>query len=209
MAGKYETAQAIYTKLGDRDKILMCNKALAPSGGDDGSAAARGMPAPAAGAQGPAGRDSLIGLDLLSDLSKSRLMSNLNPAELSSILMYVRRRHARQGDRLVEFGRTSDALFIVTAGKAEISITREGEKIPLATISAGEHFGEISALFDRPATADVTAAGEIDLLFISRSDLRTLLVTNPVTGLKLCNVFLRVLSDRLASTNELVDVLQL
>jgi tetratricopeptide (TPR) repeat protein len=212
LAGKFETALPFYRKLGNREKTLLCCKAMnGPSAGKAGELTLAEACAEVVSPQVAARhiRDSVIGLETLAPLSKSRFVANLTPDEVNSVHMYVHKRDVPAGSVIIEDGTKSGALYMIASGKVEVYRISDSQKIILASLGPGEHFGEISALLDRPATAVVAATVPTTLLYVGDKDLKTLMVSNPVIGLKLSNIFLNVLSDRLARTNELVDTIQL
>jgi tetratricopeptide (TPR) repeat protein len=209
---KYEKALEHYKNAGDQAKVLMCLKQMGQAPGavpPTSGVVAAALHTPPPGFDPHALGESIAGSDVMAALSRTQAFSALNIADLSTIHMQLRRRTCRRGEVLVESGRRSDGLYIIYKGSAEVYQVRDGNKITLTTLGAGEHFGEISALFDREATATVAAQDDLEVIFIPTADLETILVTNPAIGLKLYSTFARVLADRLARTNTLVDALQL
>lgn len=212
-SGKFETALACFKTAGDQAKAVACLRQMGQAPG--AAAPTTGVVAAAAAGASMAGVDagtlsqSIAGSDAFAVLSRTQVFAPLNLQELSAVNMYIKKRSCRRGEVLVESGKRSDGLFVIFRGSAEVYQTRDGAKVALTTLSPGEHFGEISALFDREATATVAATDDLDILFVSRADLETILVTNPQLGLRLYGVIAKVLADRLAKTNTLVDTLQL
>ena len=76
------------------------------------------------------------------------------------------------GDPLFEQGDEGDTLYAVTEGAIELSVlSREGRKLSLDILRAGDMFGEI-ALFDPShRTASAVAIGETHLLSVRNADL--------------------------------------
>ena len=69
------------------------------------------------------------------------------------------------GDIIVREGDTGDTFFVVTSGK--VRVTRGDREI--ASIGAGDYFGEL-ALFDpAPRNATITAIGPVSLVSLSRT----------------------------------------
>lgn len=91
---------------------------------------------------------------------------------------------AREGDRGIGF-------FLIVDGNA--SVTIEGRQV--ATIGAGDFFGEISLLDEGPRTATVTATTPIRLLGITAWDFHHLVEHTPSIAPKL----LKVMAARLRS----------
>ena len=78
---------------------------------------------------------------------------------------------ATDGNPIVREGETGDTFFVVTSGK--VRVTRGDREI--ASIGAGDYFGEL-ALFDpAPRNATITAIGPVSLVSLSRSAFTTAL----------------------------------
>ena len=72
------------------------------------------------------------------------------------------------GHEIVREGERGDDFYVLTSGKARV--TRNAREV--ASIGAGEYFGEL-ALFDpAPRNATVTADGEVSLVVLSRDAFR-------------------------------------
>src|SRR5207253_2278643 len=65
-------------------------------------------------------------------------------------------------------GAPADKFFIVVEGEVEVVREDEGEPRRLATLGAGQFFGEIAILRDMPRTATVKAVRETTLLSMDR-----------------------------------------
>ena len=76
------------------------------------------------------------------------------------------------GEILFDQGDEGDTLYAVTEGAIELSVlSREGRKLSLDVLRAGDMFGEI-ALFDPSTrTASAVAVGETQLLSVTNADL--------------------------------------
>ena len=82
---------------------------------------------------------------------------------------------APDGSQIVTEGGEADAFFVVTSGKAVVD--RGGKDV--ATLGAGDYFGEL-ALFDpMPRNASVTANGMVSLVRLSRDDFKKALDETP------------------------------
>lgn len=85
------------------------------------------------------------------------------------------------GKVLVEEGRIGQEFFIIVDGKATVS--RNGRKV--ATLSAGDHFGELALLDRRPRSASVTSTTHLDVLVMSQRQFNGLLESVPTIARKL------------------------
>ena len=65
----------------------------------------------------------------------------------------------------------ADQFYIITKGQVEILLNQPaGHAISVATMGAGQYFGEIGLLRDVPRTATVTAVEETTLYSLARDD---------------------------------------
>jgi hypothetical protein len=97
---------------------------------------------------------TLRSLDLLHDASRSTLYDIAD-----SIQEIV----APPGTVIVAEGDDSDALYVLTAGRVEVSAAASAGSVVLRTMSAPAYFGEIGLLRRVPRTATVTALQTCEL----------------------------------------------
>ena len=76
-------------------------------------------------------------------------------------------------------GQASDRIFVLVAGKAEVTRQVDGEAKTLAFLGGGSIFGEISMLTGAAPTSTITAVSDCDLLEIEREDLNQIARTFP------------------------------
>lgn len=89
-------------------------------------------------------------------------------------------RELKEGEVLCEEGSTTDRIFVLVAGKAEVTRRIDGgEPKTLAFLGGGSIFGEISMLTGSPLTSTITAVSACDVLEIEREDLNQLARTFP------------------------------
>jgi CRP/FNR family transcriptional regulator, cyclic AMP receptor protein len=105
------------------------------------------------------------------------------------------------GDVIFSQGDEGSSLFIVDDGAVEISYGEGKTKFVLATLFAGEYFGELS-LFDRaPRSATATATRASRLIRLDRDDLVDFVNNSPAAALRIIGE----MSERLRRTNELMS----
>ena len=79
------------------------------------------------------------------------------------------------GKELIREGDPGRQFFVLLDGEAEVR--RKGRKVN--TLGAGDFFGEISLVTERPTTASVTLTEPSSALVISRPAFRRLLLAEP------------------------------
>jgi CRP-like cAMP-binding protein len=82
------------------------------------------------------------------------------------------------GEMIVRQGDPSDAFFVIASGRVEVVCERPGgQDLVLQEMGAGEWFGEIGILLDKPRTATVRAASgsEVEVMVIGKDDFHHLM----------------------------------
>ena len=85
------------------------------------------------------------------------------------------------GETLVRQGRRDNELYVIVNGEADVS--RDGVKV--ATLTAGDYFGELAVLRPAPRTATVTAITDMEVLIVTARELAILLADVPLFARKL------------------------
>jgi CRP-like cAMP-binding protein len=87
----------------------------------------------------------------------------------------------RAGEVLVREGARGNELYVIVEGEADVS--RDG--VSVATLTAGDYFGELAVLRPAPRTATVTATTDMELLIVTARELAILLADVPLFARKL------------------------
>ena len=99
------------------------------------------------------------------------LFALLTESQAQQIADTVIKRRFKRGDRIVEQGLKSNALYIILSGRARVlaSDTR-GREVILATLQPGDYIGEMSLIDNEPHSATVRAEVQTDVLMLGRSE---------------------------------------
>jgi len=117
----------------------------------------------------------------LANIKMFELLEDDDCVELANV---IDESHVAAGDALFHAGDPGDALFIVQSGEIELFIKdTAGQKIVLATPSAGDMFGELAMLDSGPRTATAVALQDSDILVLDRDDLVLLFQKKPEAAL--------------------------
>ncbi len=104
------------------------------------------------------------------------LFAGLAPAALGDVAHGLVARRFRRGEVIFHQGDPGNALFIVESGVVKISLPSEaGEEAILATLQAGEFFGELALLDGAPRSATAVAMEPSRMLMLPRDRFRELL----------------------------------
>jgi len=130
-------------------------------------------------------------------LGRMPLFARLSDREILRVMQSVEVRTYDDGQIVIREGDKGDELFIVLAGK--VNVSRGGET--LTRLGAGEHVGEMALIRAVPRSATVTAEGGAELIVIRRTDFFELLRNEHEIAVKMLWQFLGVLADRLDQTS--------
>lgn len=106
------------------------------------------------------------------------------------------------GEVLFERGDPGDAFYVIESGRIRIfTHDEEGNELTLNTLGAGEAFGELSLVDDRPRSASAAASGSVTLRRLLRDDFLSRVHTSRV----LTDRVIRLLSER---TRHMTDYIE-
>lgn len=117
---------------------------------------------------------------ILSNLmSTSALFAPLDRQQRLDLVKRFAQSDIAAGSAIITQGEQGQGLFLLASGDVEVSKDEAGYRIPLATLHAGDVFGEISLVQDSPTTATVTALTNVSVLFLHRDIFQKLLTVVP------------------------------
>jgi CRP-like cAMP-binding protein len=115
-------------------------------------------------------------------LLRCPLFSGAAAEDLQDVVRHVRHRRFRRGEVIFHEGDPADALHVVTAGAVKIVLSSdEGDEAIIATLHAGDFFGELSLLDGAPRSATAVALEPTETLVLPRDRFRLLIDTEPAT----------------------------
>jgi CRP-like cAMP-binding protein len=138
------------------------------------------------------------------NLKAIQLFAGFDDDEIDAFVDAADRRSVPAHHVFFGMGNLNSSLFIICAGSVKIDRLGAGTYIPLATLGAGQTFGEMSFMDDSRTTAAVTATEPTEVLEISRESVDRLLDEKPDMGLKHWRNFALDLKQRLTKTSELI-----
>ena len=110
--------------------------------------------------------------------------------------------YLEDGAVLFRRGEAGDAFFIIESGQIRIFTLDEGGKeLTLNTLAAGEAFGELALLDDRPRSASAAAVGPVTLRRLRREDFLSRVHTSP----ELTQNVIHLLSQRARHMTDYVE----
>ncbi len=141
---------------------------------------------------------------LLEFLSEFPLFQDLSHDDCHELLHVITLRDLQRHEVLYRAGEADTdlhGLFIIHSGVVNIFKNADiGSDSHLATLSAGQIFGESSLVLDQPHSATVAAVNSSRLIQVSKAGFQALKKKNPELGLKVMEIVARVLVGRLGRT---------
>src|SRR6266705_1005101 len=92
------------------------------------------------------------------------LFECLSDAQIENLVKEARLNHFGRGERVIQEGADGDSMFLLLRGTANVWVSKNGSSIPVATLSAGDCFGEMSLLTGESRTATVQAESDCYVL---------------------------------------------
>jgi CRP-like cAMP-binding protein len=106
---------------------------------------------------------------LLKLLTNIILFRGLEREELVELLRSASKVVFQPGDLVFEEGFPGHSLYVVLQGRFEVFKKVEGTESHIASVTVGEHFGEIALVTDQPRTASVRALEESIALRLNKA----------------------------------------
>lgn len=132
-------------------------------------------------------------------LGQIPLFAELEPAQLEELSQLLVPRQFSKGQPIVKVGEPGLEFFIIERGSVAITLPDDhGRELVLATLGAGQFFGEISLLDGGPRTATARADTDATLVELGRDQFLQFVRKHPAAAIHM----LTVLGRRQRETNE-------
>lgn len=149
--------------------------------------------------------------DPVTKLASAQLFEGLSDVELGELLHIARIEIFERGATIFRDGDPGAELFVLLAGRVQISLRLSGGKIEtLGYLGSGESFGEMAVFTTQSQTersATATADEHCSVLVIERTELRKLLEENRNLGFVVLWNLVAKLSGALRTSNNKVMLL--
>lgn len=129
----------------------------------------------------------------------------LERADVAALMKVSRLLCYPAGACIFNEGDPADALHIVSEGEVSIRKMIDGKTVMLATLAAGDLFGESGILHAEPGVrvASALSLQAATTFAITRSDLDALVERSPATGARLYRLLAAISFGRLSKVNEM------
>jgi CRP-like cAMP-binding protein len=135
------------------------------------------------------------------------LLDGLAPEKLDALARQCVWRNYEAGKRIISRNAADRDVYLLVSGRVRITTySQGGRQVTFRDIAAGEVFGEVAALDDKPRSADVIALDAALLASMTPSVFRKLLADEPLLGeriMKRLASLVRSLSERVIDLSTL------
>ena len=115
---------------------------------------------------------------LVASLAGIPFFAGLDEPALERVAAGTRTRRFRRGEVIFHAGDPGDALFVLITGEVKIALPSEtGEEAIIATLQAGDLFGELALLDGAPRSATASALVATEAVVLPRDRFRELIAT--------------------------------
>lgn len=109
----------------------------------------------------------------------SPIFRPLDAEQRKTLIEKFKSREVPANEKLLEEGQVGDGLYMMLAGRAEVSKKIDGQRKVLAHLKEGDVFGEISLLHESPVTASVKTLRKSIVLKLPKRAYTEILATHP------------------------------
>jgi small-conductance mechanosensitive channel len=112
-------------------------------------------------------------------LRQQPLFKSFTDDQLDALLPRGQLSSFGRGEKVIEQGANGDSMFILVKGEANVVLHRNGMETHVASLRAGDCFGEMSLLTGEKRSASVVANSDCEVVEIGKSILANSLKENP------------------------------
>ena len=138
----------------------------------------------------PAHSDKLTA-DLREQLAHQEILSPLDDMQKDRLLEHAQIRRFGRSEKVIRQDSEGCSMFVIIHGEADVVIHANGTDTTVATLHAGEAFGEMCLLTGEKRSATVIAKTDCDLWEIDRAHLQPLIHENAALAERLSELLAR------------------
>ncbi len=133
---------------------------------------------------------------------------DLNANDIAALDSVCAEESFNTGDIIFQEEGPGDKMYIIKSGSVKIIKKVKDKENTIAVLNPGEFFGEMALLDGLPRSAGAKANTAVTAISISRDNYFNLRQKFPQTALKIIDILIKVLSNRLRQANKNLEVIQ-
>jgi CRP/FNR family transcriptional regulator, cyclic AMP receptor protein len=139
-------------------------------------------------------------METIDILKNNELFSALEDIELKLLADLTIQKKIKKNVFIIKEGELTTDMYLIKSGIVDIMLNNQnGKELILATLQAGDSFGELSLLDDKPRSANVIALEDCVLLVIHKCDFDEILKKNSLAAIRV----IKYLCAKLRLTNSI------
>ena len=113
--------------------------------------------------------------ELAKGLARLGIFRDLSTDDLVQLARDMRSVTFEEGQRIIRTGQENASFYVIVDGEAAVFVEDDQRGL----LARGSFFGEVSALLDEPATADIVTRSRLLCLVVPASELERFFTANP------------------------------
>ncbi|MEM9625492.1 MAG: Crp/Fnr family transcriptional regulator [Pseudomonadota bacterium] len=123
--------------------------------------------------------------DIIEVLASIEIFVDLDRSRLAAIAKRCRHDTYRRQQTIVSYGDTSGDVYFIKTGRVGVTMFSEaGKEISFRQLNAGDLFGDIAAIDQKPRSASVVSQSNVELIRLSDTDFLKILREMPDVSLR-------------------------
>jgi CRP/FNR family cyclic AMP-dependent transcriptional regulator len=151
-------------------------------------------------------QDQKVGVAIINLLRTLPIFEGLGDGELRKIARLFTQKLFRPGEQIFKKGDVGDSAYVVMRGQIDIQLEENAK--PIAAVSSGKIFGELSLLDGAPRNAFAVAGQASIVLVVQRNSLSDLAQREPHLGMVIMKNIAMDLSNKLRLANTTIATLK-
>lgn len=143
----------------------------------------------------------------VSYLSKYPPFKSFDGTDLEALGSVGEEKAVKKDELVFDEDSKGDSMYVIKSGSVKILKKVKNQENTIAVLNPGEFFGEMALLDGLPRSAAVRATGDCEVFMISLDGYQKLRKEKPHTALKLMDIIIKVLSNRLRQANKNLEVI--
>ncbi len=143
----------------------------------------------------------------VSYLAKYPPFKTFDGSDLEALGSVGEEKSYKKDETIFEEDSKGDSMYVIKSGAVKIIKKVKNQENTIAVLNPGEFFGEMALLDGQPRSAAVRATTDSEVYMVSLTGYQALRKDKPHAALKLMDIIIKVLSNRLRQTNKNLEVI--